>query len=79
MVLLLVLGGYLVSLDAELGDASSPEHQDLVARYVLALLGGVGCLAAGWLTPRDSRAAWLRTAFALTSVVTIPVAMLAGS
>ncbi|MFE0138297.1 hypothetical protein ACFWY6_43155 [Streptomyces sp. NPDC059037] len=79
MVLLLVLGGYVVALDAELGDASSPEHQDLVARYVLALLGGIGCLAAGWLTPRDARAAWLRTAFAITSVVTIPVAMLVGS
>ncbi|QEU93578.1 hypothetical protein CP970_24090 [Streptomyces kanamyceticus] len=79
MLLLLTLGWYLVALDAEVGGASSAAHQDLVARYVLATLGGVGCLAAGWLTPRDSRAAWLRTAFALTSVVAVPSAMLAGA
>ncbi|WP_409235540.1 hypothetical protein [Streptomyces sp. PA5.6] len=79
VVLLLMLGWYLVALDAELGDASSQAHQDLVARCVLATLGGVGCLTAGWLTPRGSRAAWLRTAFALMSVVVIPTAMLAGA
>ncbi|MFH8791665.1 hypothetical protein [Streptomyces sp. NPDC017941] len=79
VLLLLTLGWYVVALDAELGDASSQAHQDVVARYVLAVLGGVGCLTAGWLTPRGSRAAWLRTAFALMSILVIPVAMLAGA
>ncbi|MEV0259467.1 hypothetical protein AB0H82_35110 [Streptomyces sp. NPDC050732] len=79
VLLLLVLGWYVVALDAELGDASSPEHQEVVGRYVLATLGGLGCLTAGWLTPRESRAAWLRTAWALMSVLVIPTAMLAGA
>ncbi|MEV7190855.1 hypothetical protein AB0N81_03470 [Streptomyces sp. NPDC093510] len=79
VLLLLTLGWYVVALDAELGDPSSQAHQDVVARYVLAALGGLGCLTAGWLTPRDSRAAWLRTGFALTSVLVIPTAMLAGA
>ncbi|MEU6991573.1 hypothetical protein ABZ953_13060 [Streptomyces sp. NPDC046465] len=78
VLLLLVVGWWVVELDAELGDAASSAHQDLVARYVLAAFGGLGCLTAGWLTPRDSRAAWLRTAFALTSLVTVPAAMLVG-
>ncbi|MEU5686601.1 hypothetical protein [Streptomyces venezuelae] len=79
VLLLLTIGWYLVALDAELGDASSQAHQDVVARCVLATLGGLGCLTAGWLTPRGSRAAWLRTAFALTSVLVIPAAMFAGA
>ncbi|MFI7320198.1 hypothetical protein [Streptomyces venezuelae] len=79
VLLLLTLGWYVVALDAELGDASSEAHQDVVARYVLATVGGLGCLTAGWLTPRGSRAAWLRTAFAVMSVMVIPAAMLAGT
>ncbi|WP_306338589.1 hypothetical protein [Streptomyces sp. KL118A] len=79
VVLLVTVGWYLVALDAELGDASSAAHQDLVARHVLGTLGGLGCLTAGWLTPRGSRAAWLRTAFALASVPVVPAALFAGS
>lgn len=79
VLLLLTLGWFVVALDAELGDASSPEHQEVVGRYVLATLGGLGGLTAGWLTPRDSRAAWLRTVWALASVLVIPAAMLAGA
>ncbi|AZM53940.1 hypothetical protein DMA15_16305 [Streptomyces sp. WAC 01529] len=79
VALLLALGWLIVALDASIGSASSPEHQELVARYVLAAFGGLGCLTAGWLTPRVSRAAWLRTAFACTSVAVIPAAMLAGA
>ncbi|MGV9884624.1 hypothetical protein [Streptomyces sp. NPDC003006] len=79
VLLLLALGWLVVALDASIGGASSPEHQDLVARYVLAVLAGLGCLTAGWRTPRDSPAAWLRTAFACTSVAVIPVSMLAGA
>ncbi|MCF3125533.1 hypothetical protein [Streptomyces luteocolor] len=78
VLMLLILGGLLVELDAELGGASSQQHQDLLARYLLALFAGLGCLTAAWLTPRASRAAWLRTAFAVTSVVSIPAAILSG-
>jgi hypothetical protein len=85
VLLLLVIGWYVVALDADLGSASSPgyqeqqRHQDLVARYGLSVFAGLGCLAAGWLTPRDSPAAWLRTGFACTSVVAVCAAMLAGA
>ncbi|MEV5981982.1 hypothetical protein [Streptomyces sp. NPDC052114] len=78
VLLLLTLGWFLVELDAELGGASSRQHQDLLARYLLALFAGLGCLAAAWLTPRDSRAAWLRTAFAATAVVAVPAGILSG-
>ncbi|MBW5425813.1 hypothetical protein GKQ77_30335 [Streptomyces sp. BG9H] len=79
VVLLLALGWLIVALDASIGNPSSPEHQELLARYVLGAFGGLGCLTAGWLTPRDSRAAWLRTALACTSVVVVPTAILAGA
>ncbi|WP_030795036.1 hypothetical protein [Streptomyces sp. NRRL S-920] len=78
VLLLLALGWLIVALDGSIGGASTPEHQDLVARYILAVFGGLGCLAAGWRTPRDSSVAWLRTAFACASVAVVPAAMLLG-
>ncbi|MEU1121562.1 MULTISPECIES: hypothetical protein [unclassified Streptomyces] len=78
VLLPLALAWWIVGLDAELGEASSAAHQDLVFHCVLGTFGGVGCLAAGWLTPRDADAAWLRTAFALTSVVAMPAVLFAG-
>lgn len=78
VVLLLVLAWQVVDLDAELGGASSQAHEVLVDRCILATVGGIGCLAASWLTPRDSDAAWLRTAFALLSLVVVPVTFIGG-
>ncbi|MEU1018741.1 hypothetical protein ABZ383_33145 [Streptomyces sp. NPDC005900] len=79
VLLLLGVGLLVVRLDADLGGASTPAHRELVARYVLAAFTGLGCLTAGWCTPRDAGAAWLRTAFAWASVVAVPAALLIGA